>query len=318
MSNLGTAGFEFGDFQTAHAVHIINGTMTTVLRNRRSGAVDDHGNYVTSGGQVNGVQSIYTNSLLHKPDGTVTPVAGDPSIYKYVYVRGMNNAGVMVGHYSAIDQFGDLFRGYAFYRANGVTHVFDAPPSSSFLSVNDNGAALAALPDLGFGVWSPGKAFRPINGFGSNVTDLARLDFNNKDEVAYVGLSSTFKETIVVLTPDSRREIGSPDVTRATFIGGFNNHSHLTAYSWGVGGYRWTVHRDGQWIDFTDRVLSQLPAGWKLDNLGDIDDYGRTYGIAKTPEGYAAIVHINTVPEPATLGALALGLVALRRKRKVA
>ncbi len=318
ISNHGNAGFNlFENHRPIHGIQIVNGVLQPAIRSQQTMTIDDQGNYVTAGGMVSGVYSYYTNSLLHKPDGSVTPVAGDPSIYKYVYVRGMNNAGVMVGHYSAIDQFGDLFRGYAFYRANGVTHVFDAPPSSSFLAVNDNGAALAALPDLGFGVWSPGKAFRPINGFGSNVTDLARLDFNNKDEVAYVGLSSTFKETIVVLTPDSRREIGSPDVTRATFIGGFNNHSHLTAYSWGVGGYRWTVHRDGQWIDFTDRVLSQLPAGWKLDNLGDIDDYGRTYGIAKTPEGYSAIVHINTVPEPATLGALALGLVALRRKRKV-
>ena len=319
MSNLGTAGFEFADAWGPHAVHIVNGTMTTVLRNRRSGAVDDHGNYVTSGGQVNGVQSIYTNSLLHKPDGSVTPVAGDPSIYKYVYVRGMNNAGVMVGHYSAIDQFGDLFRGYAFYRANGVTHVFDAPPTSTFFAVNDHGNALAMLPG-GIGVWAPGQTFRIINGFFEGGF-LSRLDFNNKDEVVSVQSGGGGKYYARFQTPDSQRDVLFPSGFTVN-IGGFNNHSHLSAYLWGqdpdgVFRYHWMVHRDGQWIDFTDRVLSQLPAGWKLENLGDIDDYGRTYGIAKTPEGYSAIVHINTVPEPATLGALALGLVALRRKRKV-
>lgn len=326
MSNLGTAGFEFADAWGPHAVHIVNGTMTNVLRNRRSGAVDDHGNYVTSGGQVNGVQSIYTNSLLHKPDGTVTPVAGDPSIYKYVYVRGMNNAGVMVGHYSAIDQFGDLFKGYAFYRRGGQTWVTNPVTSSTFFAVNDHGRALFGGEgfgsEAGLGVWSPESGFRRINGFGGTATDLTRLDFNNKDEIAYMQPGGGGKYYARFLTPDSQRDILFP-AGYNPFIGGFNNHSHLSAYLWGqdpdgVFRYHWMVHRDGQWIDFTDRVLSQLPAGWKLDNLGDIDDYGRTYGIAKSPEGYSAIVHINTVPEPATLGALALGLVALRRKRKVA
>ena len=322
ISNHGNAGFNlFENHRPIHGLQIIDGVLKPAIQSQQTMTIDDHGNYVTAGGMVSGVYSYYTNSLLHKPDGSVTPVAGDPSIYKYVYVRGMNNAGVMVGHYSAIDQLGDLFRGYAFYRANGQTHVFDAPPTSSFYAVNDHGLALADLPDLGFGVWAPGKAFRPISGFTANRTYLSRLDFNNKDEVAFV-YSPQGGTYVRILTPDSQRDILFP--TRdENFIGGMNNHSHISAYYWGPGPdgrnrYHWMVHRDGQWIDFTDRVLSQLPAGWKLDNLGDIDDYGRTYGIAKTPEGYAAIVHINTVPEPATLGALALGLVALRRKRKVA
>ena len=317
ISNRGNAGFNlFENHRPIHGIQIVNGVLQPAIRSQQTMTIDDHGNYVTAGGMVSGVYSYYTNSLLHKPDGSVTPVAGDPSIYKYVYVRGMNNAGVMVGHYSAIDQFGDLFRGYAFYRANGVTHVFDAPPTSTFFAVNDHGNALAMLPG-GIGVWAPGKPFRIINGFFDGGF-LSRLDFNNKDEIAYVGVSATLQETVYVHTPDARRELPFPNAGGNFAIGGFNNFSHLTAYQWTGGRYRWMVHRDGQWIDFTDRVLSQLPAGWKLDNLGDIDDYGRTYGIAKTPEGYAAIVHINTVPEPATLGALALGLMALRRKRKVA
>jgi len=320
ISNHGNAGFNlFENNRPIHGIQIVNGVLQPAIRSQQTMTIDDHGNYVTAGGMVSGVYSYYTNSLLHKPDGSVTPVAGDPSIYKYVYVRGMNNAGVMVGHYSAIDQFGDLFRGYAFYRANGVTHVFDAPPTSTFFAVNDHGNALAMLPG-GIGVWAPGKTFRIINGFFEGGF-LSRLDFNNKDEVVSVQSGGGGKYYARFQTPDSQRDVLFPSGFTVN-IGGFNNYSHLSAYLWGqdpdgVFRYHWTVHRDGQWIDFTDRVLSQLPAGWKLDNLGDIDDYGRTYGIAKTPEGYAAIVHINTVPEPATLGALALGLVALRRKRKV-
>ena len=57
-------------------------------------------------------------------------------------------------------------------------------------------------------------------------------------------------------------------------------------------------------------------SGWQLLNAEDINDSGVIVGWGTDPSGYYEAFELTPIPEPATLGLLALGGVAMLRRRR--
>jgi len=305
----------------------------TYVYNRDISSVNTSGQFLTNGDLVFGVRTSQSGGRLHQPGGGFTPVPGIPG-YDFVNARKINDAGVIVGHFSSfVTDPWDFRGGKPFYRRGSQTWTpYDL---GTVLKVNRNGMALFAAGNVSgeelVGLWSPETGPVPmpsltVSGtqFGDPYNDVLDVrDLNEKNEVLTMGLDAQFDDVLRIHSASGSRDIALPLPSSDTNIVGLNigGMNNLDQFSFGYrykeadGVFRnhWYLHSNGAWTDMTSSILSQLPAGMSLDQVNDIDDYGRVYGMATLADGSKTVLRVETVPEPATLAALGLGALLLKR-----
>lgn len=295
---------------------------------------NSNGEAVHTGDTVFGVRTQQSGGKKRNIDGSDVVVQGIPG-YDFVNSRAINDAGVIVGHFSMfVTDPWDFRGGKPFYRRGSQTWTpYDL---GTVLKVNRNGMALFAAGNVSgeelVGLWSPETGPVPMPSlaasgtqFGDPYNDVLDVrDLNEKNEVLTAGRSSG-RNTLRVHSATGSFDIVEPIPFDSSivgfFVGGMNNLSQYTMTYWvkdasGQTSYHWYLHSNGAWTDMTSSILSQLPAGMKLEQVNDIDDYGRVYGMATLADGSKTVLRVETVPEPATLAALGLGALLLKRRTR--
>lgn len=300
-----------------------NGVVSVEPRPGQPSSINNHGDFVTNGEMVYGRYSTQAGGTLRRADGTSMKLPL-PDGYAWLNARSINDAGVIVGHFSAFSPSPSEFSwGRPYYYRNGQYSI--PGDVGTMYKVNNKGNALAAYdsPEK-VGIWSPERGMTRIPGFQVSDLWLENFDFNDNDEVLQEGADATGVYAHI-LSPTGSRKVFYPmypgSGTRGGTSGGINNLGNITSYLRlkdpdGVFRQHWSIFDNGSWVDVTNIVLQAMPAGSSLLTLGDIDDYKRAYGIVQLADGSQTIVQVNMVPEPATLGALGLGFAALLRRGK--
>lgn len=312
----------------AAQVVYINGQPKAPVYNRPGllGGINNHGVLLANGAPFLRGYAYHAGASLHYPDGRREEIPGIPG-HNYVAGRGINDAGVIVGHFTTFkNDVGDLDYGTPFYRRGSQTWTPFA--YGTMVAVNNKGMALMygwnTDEDGGAGIWSPETGLIPMMGW--DYSYYSRPDFNDNNEVCYSTLlPGTLEFRLRVQSPGGTRDLMFPLIHGFTGlggdIGGMNNVGNFAVSQY----YRdtdnefrqhWSVWRDGAWHDMSSAILAQLPAGSKLEKVGDIDDYGRVYGAATLADGTRTIIQVETVPEPTTLVALGAGMAAIARRRR--
>lgn len=312
----------------AAQVVYINGQPKAPVYNRPGllGGINNHGVLLANGAPFLRGYAYHAGASLHYPDGRREEIPGIPG-HNYVAGRGINDAGVIVGHFTTFkNDVGDLDYGTPFYRRG--SQAWTPFAYGTMVAVNNKGMALMygwnTDEDGGAGIWSPETGLIPMMGW--DYSYYSRPDFNDNNEILYTAVSGNPSSLMLrIQSPTGYRDISYPSIGGIPFqsgdIGGMNNLGNITLSQYyrdadNVFRNHWNLWRNGSWVDMSTAIRSQLPAGTFLERVGDIDDYGRVYGAATLADGTRTIIQVETVPEPATLLALGAGIAAITTRRR--
>jgi hypothetical protein len=93
-----------------------------------------------------------------------------------------------------------------------------------------------------------------------------------------------------------------------------NNFDQTVGTSYTPDGWRAYFWEGGQYYDITERI--DPDAEWILEDARFINDAGQIYGWGRGSTGGHASIILTPVPEPATLGMLTLGGLAILKRRR--
>jgi uncharacterized membrane protein len=188
----------------------------------------------------------------------------------YLEVRGANDRGAVVGHFS-FTVAGDPLRmeghAYIWTAEAGMRDLEPGHPWSSGAAVNDRGVVTGTYADAsdpgttGFR-WSAGRGFETLASLGGDRTEPSAVDSHG----VIAGTASTADGTDHVVMWDGLRPTDLGTVGLGTTAVALNNHRTIAgAYLDEASGlrrsFRWTRRRGFEDLGFADRSASQELAG---------------------------------------------------------
>ena len=248
-------------------------------------------------------------------DGTTVTGLGFLPGGTFSYANGINNSNVIVGY--ADDTSGNM-RAVTF--SGGVATALNLPGTGYSLAnaVSNSGIIVGESSVNPDGI-NP-IAFRYSNGvatqislFGGGTRSYA-LGVNDAGTVVGFG-NSVLGERGFVATGNSPMSIG--------VLPGFTGSRARAINNFGVVVGSVSKPGEGRAVIFSGGVLTDLNSllpsgsGWTLLEATGINDAGQITGSGLFDDGVRGFV-LTPVPEPATMTALGLGVLALLRRRKAA
>lgn len=217
----------------------------------------------------------------------------------------------------ALDDFGnvladcsELSNGYRLayaqlvYLRNGEAHFLDADINNFFHNgrLIANGVAFVQSGWL-WGFYTPETGWRPLARPTGAVTFWMQMDVNRNGIAVYPGRNAPSTSNLQSVYLADEWKVTSipklvelhPDGYSDACINNLNQIAVCCVITQGSEKRIGWVFFDGKnAYDLNARIAAQVPSGWTFDEIFDIDDAGRIYGRMKTPDGFQALVRIET------------------------
>jgi probable HAF family extracellular repeat protein len=334
---LGTASLEAASLYTVESLGFLGTGAALATGVNSSGAAvgwvtDSHGNVnpvsflkgqaaaLGSGGQANAINNggVTVGTLFTGGGPSVVEWSGGQmtSLGVAGYGTAINNAGQVAGGYVAPG--GQM---HAFTWSNGALVDLGTLGGSwsSAYSINASGQTAGAS-------MTGGGTFHAFFSNGGTMQDLGTLGgansygmaLNDAGKVTGSAQTASGYSTAFVWDGQQMKSLGTLGGTQS-YGYGIDSNGDVVGYSWtGDGVTHGFLYSDGVMIDLN--ALLEIGSGWTIDGAYGINDAGQILAQA-THDGQRFAIELNptlATPEPAALGLVLLGLLAvtgLRRNR---
>lgn len=275
---------------------------------------------INSIGQVVGIRKLSTGyrGFIWDADNGVQNLGDLPGGQDYSEAKGINDAGQVVGISSAATGY----RGFLWEAGTSMRDLGDLPGGQDIsyaIDVNNRGQV------AGYSKTTTGWRAFLWNDDVTGMRNLGELPGGDNESMAFamndggqvVGFSeaATGRRAFLWDADNDMQNLGDlpggPDVSIARAI---NNRGQVVGDSHAAVGQRAFLWDADNGMRNIDDLVDDSAADWELKYAYGINDRGHIVGYGRTPGGeYHAFV---LIPEPATLTLLALGGLAMLRRRK--
>jgi probable HAF family extracellular repeat protein len=306
FNNQGNAVGVYREASGNRAYAYVNGVSTPI---------DSSGNFAEGYG-INDLNHAVGLSLVVGSHGFLYQGSNPPQVLSYglssTRAQDINNSGVIVGS----GHIGEGFHRAAVLTAGVWTGLSSLAASPSLALAINNSGVIAGRSNVGTGVhavyWGLDRVIHDIGNFGR--LDTQALDLNDAGQVVGYGTTATGERHAFLFSGGSMIDLGMFE-GQGTFALGINTQGDVTGFLTGAGdvGTGAFLYKNGSMVSL--QPLIDPASGWQLLGARDINDSGQILCIGLKNGSYNSVI-LTPVPEPASILGLALGALALRRRRR--